>query len=31
MREMMLIGAAILAAIAAFVMIRRRAGDDCLP
>ena len=31
MGEMMLIGAAMLAAIAAFVMIRRQVGDDCLP
>ncbi len=31
MRELLLVGAAVLAGIATFVVLRRRLGSDCLP
>jgi LPXTG-motif cell wall-anchored protein len=31
MRELLLIGAALVAGIAAFVVIRRKSGGDCMP
>lgn len=31
MKEMVFIGAAVLAGIAAFVALRRKTGGDCLP
>jgi len=31
MRELLLVGAAVLAGIIAFVVLRRRLGSDCLP